>query len=46
VPDLASVDLLEQYCAERGLPPFPLVVTQADVCRADLLYEIELDAGV
>ena len=32
------------YCAGRRLPPLPVVVVANDVCRDDLLFEIELDA--
>jgi len=32
------------YAAQRGLPPLPVVVVANDVCRDDLLFEIELDA--
>lgn len=31
---------------KRGLEKLPCVVIQADVCRGDLLFEIELDAGL
>ncbi len=36
--------VFRQIAAERGLPDFPLVCFQADVCRHDLLFEIEADA--
>ncbi len=36
--------LLEQYCAERGLPPLPVVLCNDEVCRDDLLFEVEVDA--
>ncbi len=36
--------LLSDWLARRGLSRLPLVVTQSDVCRDDLLYEIEIDA--
>ena len=35
---------LERYCVARGLPPLPVVLTQQDICRDELLFEIELDA--
>jgi len=35
----------EQYCRTRRLPPLPVILTQCDICRDDLLFEIELDAA-
>lgn len=32
------------YCMDRGLPTLPAVLVQNDVCRDDLLFEIEVDA--
>lgn len=34
------------WCAERGLENLPVVATRCDICRADLLFELELDACV
>lgn len=36
--------LFEAYRKDRALPAFPAIVTENDVCRDDLLFEIELDA--
>ncbi len=36
--------LLAEYCVEHGLPELPVAISHADVCRHDLLFEIELDA--
>ncbi len=36
--------LFEKYRKEAGLPLFPAVVVENDICRDDLLYEIEVDA--
>jgi len=33
-----------QYCAAHGLYQLPVVLTENDICRADLLFEIEVDA--
>jgi len=33
------------YCAEHSLPPLPVVTVTNDVCRDNLLFEIELDAA-
>ncbi len=42
-----SMDYLpiyEQVASELGIPRFPLAISHADVCRHDLLFEIEVDA--
>ncbi len=39
-----EMHLWQDYCDARHLPPLPTVVAQCDVCRDDLLFEIELDA--
>lgn len=36
----------DAWCAARELAHWPVVALQADVCRDDLLFEIELDAVV
>lgn len=36
--------LLAAYRQEQALPAFPLIVAENDVCRDDLLFEIEIDA--
>lgn len=36
--------VFHRIAQERNLPDFPLVCFQADVCRHDLLFEIEADA--
>jgi hypothetical protein len=36
--------LLAEYCRDHGLPPLPIAISQSDICRDDLLFEIELDA--
>lgn len=42
--DFGDVPLFEEYCRRFAVPPEPLVLMQADVCRDDLLFEIEVDA--
>lgn len=37
--------LLEQYLLQHKIPQFPLAISHADVCRGDLLFEIEADAS-
>ena len=44
VKNIDDLRLLDQYCADRRIPCFPLAVAQVDICRGDLLFEIELDA--
>jgi len=36
--------LFRRYCDESGIPPFPAVIAENDVCRDELLFEIEVDA--
>lgn len=36
--------LLAQYRKDHGLAPFPVIVAENDVCRDELLFEIEVDA--
>lgn len=40
----ADAVLLDQYAGQRGLPPLPVVVGNDDICRDELLFEIEVDA--
>jgi len=34
----------DDYCAAQGLPDLPVLRVNNDICRDDLLFEIELDA--
>jgi enamine deaminase RidA (YjgF/YER057c/UK114 family) len=34
----------ERYCSLRNMSPGPVVIVENDVCREDLLFELELDA--
>jgi enamine deaminase RidA (YjgF/YER057c/UK114 family) len=36
--------LLAAYCQEKNLPAFPVIVAENDVCRDNLLFELEIDA--
>jgi enamine deaminase RidA (YjgF/YER057c/UK114 family) len=38
--------LFGRWCRDRGLAPHPVVAVRADLCRPELLFEIELDAVV
>lgn len=42
--DMAYKPLYEKVALELGIPPFPLAISHADVCRHNLLFEIEVDA--
>ncbi len=42
--DIREAPLLEKYCIDHNLPELPVAISHADVCRHDLLFEIELDA--
>ena len=43
--DIGEAAVLERYCRDQGLLDLPVVVSSADICRDDLLFEIELDAA-
>ena len=38
--------LLDEYCDRNGLPDMPIAVAHGEICRPDLLFELELDACV
>jgi enamine deaminase RidA (YjgF/YER057c/UK114 family) len=42
--DMSDLPVYRRVAAELGIPRFPLAVSHADVCRDDLLFEIEVDA--
>ena len=35
-----------KYCDDNGIPDMPTIITENDICRDDLLFEIEVDALV
>ncbi len=35
-----------KYCDDNGIPDMPTIITENDICRHDLLFEIELDTIV
>ena len=43
--DMADVPHFTAYCAKHGIRNLPVIHAHATVCRADLLFELELDAG-
>lgn len=38
--------LFGKYREENGVPPFPAIIVENDICRDELLFEIEVDAVV
>ncbi|MBC2603928.1 Rid family hydrolase [Puniceicoccus vermicola] len=44
--DFASAPEFERYLREHGIENLPYIMIQSDVCRDDLLFEIELDAAI
>lgn len=42
-PDLSHAYLLEEYCKENSIPYMPIAIAHGDICRDDLLFEIEVD---
>jgi len=42
--DGADATAFDRYGSRNGLPAMPIVFTQSDICRDDLLYEVEVDA--
>ena len=43
VVDDAGRAAYDAYCAQHQVPSFPALTARADICRDDLLFEIELD---
>ena len=42
--DIKDAPVYHRYCSENGIPPLPVALAHADVCRDELLFELELDA--
>lgn len=42
----AHFDLFPKYREEQGIPELPIAYVKDDICRDDLLFEVELDAIV
>jgi len=40
----ADAPLFERYRQEHGVPSFPAIIVANDICREELLFEIEVDA--
>ena len=43
LPCTEDAPKFRQYCREKKIPDFPMVLAHAVVCRHDLLFEIELE---
>lgn len=41
--DIKHVSEFNNYCLRNHLPPFPVCYSQSDICREELLFEIEID---
>ena len=41
-----DAEVYRKYCRDKGLPELPTVIAENDICRDDLLFEIEVDAIV
>jgi enamine deaminase RidA (YjgF/YER057c/UK114 family) len=39
-----DTELFRRYCLDSRIPPLPLTFSISDICREELLFEIELDA--
>ena len=44
--NMSDQSLFDKYCKEHDIPEFPLAVAHTDICRNDLLFEIEVDAVI
>jgi enamine deaminase RidA (YjgF/YER057c/UK114 family) len=42
--DMAYLPIYRRVASELHIPPFPLAMAHADICRHELLFEIEVDA--
>lgn len=42
--DIQDASLLDSYCSKKRLPLLPMAVAHGDICRDELLFEIEIDA--
>jgi enamine deaminase RidA (YjgF/YER057c/UK114 family) len=42
-PDLSNAGLLEEYLKDNSIDNLPMAIAHGDICRDDLLFEIEVD---
>jgi hypothetical protein len=41
---MTFLPLFERYCQENSLTELPVAIAHANICREELLFELELDA--
>jgi len=44
--NIKDAPLFDEYCKKNRLPALPIATAHSDICRDDLLFEIEVDAVV
>jgi len=44
--DIDETPMFDKYCRANSLPFLPIAIAHSDICRDDLLFEIEVDAVV
>ncbi|MGB5895612.1 MAG: Rid family hydrolase, partial [Ignavibacteriaceae bacterium] len=42
--NINDINSFENFCSDNNIPELPLSMIKADICRNDLLFEIEVDA--
>lgn len=42
--NIDETSLFDKYCKDNSLPALPIATAHSDICRDDLLFEIEVDA--
>ncbi len=42
--NMSDLPIFDKYCKDHDIPKFPLALAHTDICRGDLLFEIEIDA--
>ncbi len=42
--DISDISVFYEFCEINNIPQMPLAMLQADICREELLFEIEVDA--
>jgi len=43
-PGNHGVTIFDKFCTLNSVPPLPVVIAENDICRDELLFEIEMDA--
>jgi hypothetical protein len=41
--DINDISVFEDYCKTNQIGPLPVCYFQSDICRPELLFEIEID---